>query len=289
MSRLISDRYKEWEELCQQRFRKLKENEEKLNRYYIDLYGMGEEISPEVEDKDVTVRLADPGREIRSLISYAVGCIFGRYSPDRDGLCYSGGNWDPSAYSTIVPCSDNIMTVNSPDSGLTKAVIDFVEKIYGSDTLSDNLSFIAATIGGGDDPVITIHNYLRKGFSADHCKIYKKRPIYWQITSGRKNGFCAFIYFHRYTPELLTVLESGYALPYYTELMEKQDKLIKAHKEYSGAEKASLRRDISRLQTIMLEIEGFNARLHLLAEQKIDLDPDDGIKNNYSRLKDILE
>ena len=289
MSRLISERYKEWEELCQQRFRKLKENEEKLNRFYIDLYDMAEEITPDVEDRDVTVRLADLSREIRSLISYAVGCIFGRYSPDHDGLCYAGGSWDPSAYSTIVPCSDNIMTVNSPDSGLTRAVTDFIEKIYGSDTLAENLSFMASALGGGDDPVNTIHNYLRKGFFADHCKVYKNRPIYWQITSGRKKAFSAFIYFHRYTPQLLSVLENGYALPYYAELKEKLNKLIQAHKEASGAEKAAFRRDISRLQTTLLEMEGFNARLHQLADQNIALDPDDGIKANYSMLKDILE
>lgn len=288
MSRLISDKYKEWEELCRHRFDKLKANEEQLNRYYIDLYDMGSEITPEVDDSDVTVRLADLQREIRSLISYAVGCIFGRYSLDHEGLCFAGGKWDSSLYSTIIPCSDNIMTVNSPDSGLTKAVTDFVEKVYGSDTLAENLRFIADALGGSGEPATVIHNYLRKDFFGDHFKVYKKRPIYWQFTSGRKSGFTAIMYFHRYTPELLSVLENDHAVPYSEELKAQLRSAAAAHKSSTGAEKSAYRRDISRLQSQITEMEGFIARLHLLVEENIILDPDDGIKANYEKLKEIL-
>lgn len=288
MSRLISDKYKEWEELCRQRFDKLKANEEQLNRYYIDLYDMGSEITPEVDDNDVTVRLADLHREIRSLISYAVGCIFGRYSLDREGLCYAGGRWNSSLYSTIIPCTDNIMTVNSPDSVLTKAVIGFVEKVYGSDTLAKNLRFIADTLGGYGDPLTVIHNYLRKDFFADHFKVYKKRPIYWQFTSGRKSGFTAIMYFHRYTPDLLSALEQDHAVPYFEKLKAQLRSASALHKSSKGAEKSGYRRDISRLQAQITEMEGFIARLHLLAKEKIILDPDDGIRINYEKLKEIL-
>jgi len=288
MSRLISDKYKEWEELCRQRFQRLKANEEQLNRYYIDLYGMGSEITPEVDDTDVTVRLADLQREIRSLISYAVGCIFGRYSLDREGLCYAGGQWDSSVYSTIIPCKDNIMTLNSPDSGLTKAVTNFVEKVYGSETLVENLRFIADALGGSGEPVTVIHNYLRKDFFADHFKVYKKRPIYWQFTSGKKSVFTAFMYFHRYTPELIVALERKYAVPCHEKLKSQLSSSIKLHKSSSGAEKSVHRRDISRLQAQITEMEGFIARLRLLAEQKIVLEADDGIRANYEKLKGIL-
>jgi hypothetical protein len=288
MSRLISDKYKEWEELCRQRFQRLKANEEQLNRYYIDLYGMGSEITPEVDDTDVTVRLADLQREIRSLISYAVGCIFGRYSLDREGLCYAGGKWDSSVYSTIIPCKDNIMTLNSPDSGLTRAVTDFVEKVYGSETLVENLRFIADALGGSGEPVTVIHNYLRKDFFADHFKVYKKRPIYWQFTSGKKSVFTAFMYFHRYTPELIEALERKYAVPCHEKLKNQLSSSIKLHKSSTGAEKSVHRRDISRLQAQITEMEGFIARLRLLAEQKIVLEADDGIRANYEKLNGIL-
>lgn len=288
MSRLISDKYKEWEELCRQRFQRLKANEEQLNRYYIDLYGMGSEITPEVDDTDVTVRLADLQREIRSLISYAVGCIFGRYSLDCEGLCYAGGQWDSSVYSTIIPCKDNIMTLNSPDSGLTRAVTDFVEKVYGSETLVENLRFIADALGGSGEPVTVIHNYLRKDFFADHFKVYKKRPIYWQFTSGKKSVFTAFMYFHRYTPELIGALERKYAVPCHEKLKNQLSSSIKLHKSSTGAEKSAHRRDISRLQAQITEMEGFIARLRLLAEQKIVLEADDGIRANYEKLKGIL-
>jgi hypothetical protein len=288
MSRLISDKYKEWEELCRQRFQRLKANEEQLNRYYIDLYGIGSEITPEVDDTDVTVRLADLQREIRSLISYAVGCIFGRYSLDREGLCYAGGKWDSSVYSTIIPCKDNIMTLNSPDSGLTRAVTDFVEKVYGSETLVENLRFIADALGGSGEPVTVIHNYLRKDFFADHFKVYKKRPIYWQFTSGKKSVFTAFMYFHRYTPELIEALERKYAVPCHEKLKNQLSSSIKLHKSSTGAEKSVHRRDISRLQAQITEMEGFIARLRLLAEQKIVLEADDGIRANYEKLNGIL-
>ena len=288
MSKLISDKYKDWEKLCDERFEKLKSNEEELNRFFIDLYGVGSEISPQVADSDITVRRADLQREIKSLISYAVGCIFGRYSLDRDGLCYAGGNWDSTAYSTIIPCTDNIMTLNDSESGLTAAVIEFMEKVYGSDTLNENLDFIVSALGGSGDARTFLHNYLKRSFFTDHSKIYKSRPIYWQITSGRKNAFTALMYVHRYNESFLEVLIKAHAQPRYDKLRDDLKKLSTAHKSSIGAQKASYRRDISRVQTLLLEMEGFLHRLQLLSKQGITIDLDDGVKNNYEKLKDIL-
>lgn len=288
MSRLISDKFKDWEKLCDERFSKLKSNEEKLNRFFIALYGIGDEISAEVNDNDVTVRRADLQREIKSLISFAVGCIFGRYSVDRDGLCYAGGAWDGSAYSTIIPCPDNIMTLNDSKSGLTAAVTDFIEKVYGSDTLDANLEFITEVLGGSGDAQTFLYNYLKRCFFADHSKTYKNRPIYWQITSGRKNAFTAYMYLHRYNSSFINVLLEKYAQPHYEKLSRSLDDLRKAHKLTTGAEKAALRRDISRLQTLLLEMDGFIHRLDLLSKQNITIDLDDGVKANYEKLSDIL-
>ena len=288
MSYLISDKYKEWEAICESRFQTLKQNEEKLNRYFIDIYNISDEISPNVDDSDITVRRAELQREIKSLICYAVGCIFGRYSLDREGLCYAGGVWDSSEYKTILPCQDNIMTINDKDSGLTSAVIDFIEKVYGSDTLEDNLSFIAEALGNNTDPRKAIHDYLQKSFFSDHCKIYKNRPVYWQFTSGKKGAFRAIMYVHRYNDTLLSLLENNYALPCFNAL---KNELLVLKKEYTEAlsnEKAKIRRSISRIQNLLFEMEGFLQKLHQMAENHIFLDLDDGVKVNYEKLKDIL-
>ena len=289
MSELIEDKYRKWEMLCEERFRRLKENEEKLNRFYIDLYDISEEITPDVDDSDVTVRRADLKRDIKSLLSYAIGCIFGRYSLDREGLCYAGGKWDSSAYKTIIPCKDNIMPIDTPESGLTAAVVDFVEKVYGSDTLEENLRFIADALECSGDSRTAIHNYLKRSFFDDHTKVYKKRPIYWQITSGRKGAFIALIYLHRFNGKTLSVLKDSYAVPRYNELKAQLTALSEKHRQADGAEKAALRRSSSRMQTLIVEMEGFIACLDQLIKENITIDLDDGVKVNYEKLKDILE
>ncbi|SHM65782.1 hypothetical protein [Ruminococcus flavefaciens] len=289
MSKLISDKFKEWEKLCDERFNRLKANEEKLNKFFISAYGLEQELTPEVSDEEITVRRADLQREIKSLISYAVGCIFGRYSLDKEGLCYAGGQWDDSAYSTIIPCEDNIMTINSAESGLTAAVISFVEKVYGSDTLEENLSFIAQVLGGSGDNREILQSYLRKSFFKDHSKIYRNRPIYWQFTSGSKKAFKAIMYIHRYTPETLSILREKYAVPYFEQLKILLSEQNSEYRSADSSKKAAIRRNISRTQTLILEMEGFLQRLNILAGEKIVLDLDDGVKNNYEKLKDILE
>ena len=288
MSELISNKFAEWERICDRRFNKLKENEEKLNRFFIDIYGISDELTPEVDDRYVTVRKAELQREIKSLISYAVGCIFGRYSLDREGLCYAGGKWDTSAYKTIIPCCDNILTINSEENGLTSQVIHFVEAVYGADTLEENLAFISEALGSSETPRTAIHRYLQKGFFADHSRIYKKRPIYWQFSSGSKGAFRAMMYIHRYDPGLLTVLEKKYAIPRYSELKGELSALNDAFKVSSGTERTGIRRSISRMQDIILEMEDFLNRLHELAEQRPVLELDDGVKANYEKLRSII-
>lgn len=286
MARLISDKFREWEKLCDERFNRLKSNEEKLNKYFIDLYGIGDEITPEVEDCDVTVRRAELGREIKSLISYAVGCIFGRYSLDCEGLCYAGGEWDEGKYVTVVPCPDNIVSITDKESGLTAQIVDFIEKVYGAETLEENLEFIASALGGSGKPRYVLHSYLQKDFFADHCKIYRGRPIYWQFTSGRKNAFKALMYIHRYEPETLSVLEKKYARAQHERLLSELEAL---GKQSPVINKAQLRKNTVRLQAQLTELGDFIERLHHLAEQNISLELDDGVKKNYGRLPEILE
>ena len=213
MGRLIADKYKEWEAECNERFNTLKANEEELNRIFIEIYGLQDELTPEAENKDVTVRKADLTREIKSLISYAVGCMFGRYSLDVEGLAYAGGEWDSSKYSTYIPDADNIIPICDDEyfsDDVVGRFVKFVEVVYGKDTLEENLKFIADALGGKGLPRDVTRDYFLNGFYADHLKVYQKRPIYWLFDSGKKNGFKALIYMHRYQPDTLARMRTDY-------------------------------------------------------------------------------
>lgn len=293
MGRLISDKYAAWEQECTQRFNKLKANEEELNRIFIDIYGLQDELTPEVEDKDVTVRKADLQREIKSLISYAVGCIFGRYSVDCKGLCYAGGEWDDSKYKTIIPDKDNVVPIcddNYFEDDLTARVIDFVVKVYGEDTLEENLKFIANALAvKGANPREVIRNYLLTGFYADHCKIYQKRPIYWLFSSGKKNGFKALVYMHRWQKTTVATVRTDYVHElqerYRTQLSLLEDQMQTA----SASDHVKLKKRQEKLMAQLTEINAYEEKVHHLADMMIDIDLDDGVKVNYAKFADILE
>lgn len=192
----IAEAFDQWQTECDDRFRQLKANEEELNRIFIDIYGLEDELTPEVEDKDVTVRKADLGRDIRSFISYAMGCMFGRYSLDVDGLAYAGGEWDASKYASLAADKDNIIPICDDEyfeDDIVGLFVEFVKTVYGTETLDENLKFIADALGGKGQPKDVIRNYFLSEFYSDHCKIYQKRPIYWLFDSGKKNGFKALI------------------------------------------------------------------------------------------------
>ena len=288
MGRLIFDKFKEWALACDERFAKLKGNEEELNRIFIALYGLQEELSPEVEDKDVTVRRAELQREIRSLLSYAVGCIFGRYSPDVEGLCYAGGTWDASLYRTVMPVEDNLLTLHGGEgeNDIVVRVVDFVRAVYGEDTLEENLSFIATALGGKGDAREVLRSYFINGFYADHLKVYRKRPIYWLFDSGKKNGFKALFYLHRYDAELLSRMHSQYVVKRYDSLREGVKALI------NGLSSAENRvKQVEVVKKLMLqwdELATFEKKLKLLTDERITLDLDDGVKVNYEKFGDLL-
>ncbi len=292
MSRLISDKFKEWEAECEARFNQLKANEEELNRIFIDIYGLQDELTPEVEDRDVTVRKADLQREIKSLISYAIGCIFGRYSLDVEGLAYAGGEWDASKYKTVIPDADNILPICDDDyfdDDLTGKLVKFVEVVYGKETLEENLRFIADALGGKGTAREVIRNYLLTSFYSDHTKIYQKRPIYWLFSSGKKNGFKALIYMHRYQPDLLARMRTDYVHEqqerYRTQLTMLEDAAASA----APAERVKLNKQITKIKEQILEIGQFEEKIHHLADQMISIDMDDGVKVNYEKFSDILE
>lgn len=292
MARLIADKYKEWEAECNARFNQLKANEEELNRIFIEIYGLQDELTPEVEDRDVTVRKAELQREIKSLISYAVGCIFGRYSLDVEGLAYAGGEWDGTKYKTIIPDTDNILPICDDeyfDDDLLGKIVNFVEVVYGKETLEENLRFIADALGGKGTSREVIRNYLLSDFYTDHLKVYQKRPIYWLFSSGKKNGFKALIYMHRYQPDILARIRTDYVHEQQERYRTQLSMLEEAVNSAAPSERVKLNKQIAKLKDQALEIGKFEEKIHHLADQMIEIDLDDGVKVNYAKFQDVLE
>ena len=291
MSTLISTKFSAWQSECDARFNQLKANEEELNRIFIDIYGLQDELTPDVADKDVKVRKADLQREIKSLISYAVGCMFGRYSLDVDGLAYAGGAWDAAKYKTFIPDADNILPICDdayfPDD-IVGRFIDFVRTVYGADTLDENLKFIADALGGKGTPQEVIRSYFLNDFYADHCKIYQKRPIYWLFDSGKKNGFKCLIYLHRYRPDTIARIRTDYVHElqsrYRTAIEDLTNRLATA----APAERARLNKQLTRRKDQAAELHTYEEKIHHLADQMIAIDLDDGVKHNYAIFQDVL-
>ena len=287
----IAGAFDQWQIECDDRFNQLKANEEELNRIFIDIYGLQDELTPEVEDKDVTVRKADLGRDIRSFISYAVGCMFGRYSLDVDGLAYAGGEWDSSKYVSYAADKDNIIPICDDEyfeDDIVGLFVKFVKTVYGVDTLDENLKFIADALGGKGQPKDVIRNYFLSDFYSDHCKIYQKRPIYWLFDSGKKNGFKALIYMHRYQPDTIARIRTDYVheqqARYRTALANLEQRIANA----STGERVKLNRKLTTLQAQDAEIRTYEEKIHHLADQMISIDLDDGVKKNYAIFQDVL-
>ena len=285
----ISEAFAQWKAECDDRFNRLKANEEELNRIFIDIYGLQDELTPEVEDKDVTVRRADLTREIKSLLSYAVGCMFGRYSLDVDGLAYADGKWDDSKYTTFIPDADNVLPITDEEyftDDIVGRFVEFVKVVYGTDTLEDNLAFIAKALGTkGTSPRAVIRNYFLNGFYADHVKIYQKRPIYWLYDSGKQNGFKALIYMHRYNADTSGLVRADYLYKmeqvYESEIARMDDAI--AHGASREVAQATKRKE--KLVKQLKECKDYDDRLGHIALARIPIDLDDGVKVNYDKVQ----
>ena len=287
----IAEAFDQWQTECNDRFNQLKANEEELNRIFIDIYGLQEELTPEVEDKDVTVRKADLGRDIRSFISYAVGCMFGRYSLDMNGLAYAGGEWDASKYTSFPADKYNIIPICSDEyfeDDIVNRFIEFVKVVYGAYTLDENLKFIADALGGKGQPKVVIRNYFLNEFYADHCKIYQKRPIYWLFDSGKKNGFKCLIYMHRYQPDTIARIRTDYVHGQQARYRTAIEDLEKQIANASTSERVKLSKRLVSLQAQDAELQTYEEKIHHLADQMISIDLDDGVKVNYAKFQDVL-
>lgn len=320
----ISWHYDNWKQGCEDRFNQLKYNEEELNRIFIDIYGLQDELTPDVEDKDVTVRKADLQREIKSLISYAVGCMFGRYSLDVEGLAYAGGDWNekyitttvnnlkgtftlPMAFSerrithirvdgediplSYAPDMDNILPICDDEyfeDDIAGKFVNFIKVVYGEETLEENLKFIADALGGKGTPKEVIRNYFLNDFYADHCKIYQKRPIYWLFDSGKKNGFKALIYMHRYHEDTLARMRTDYVHEQQARYRTAIEDLEQRVNAAETSERVKLNKLLAKIKDQAEEIRLYEEKIHHLADQMIRIDLDDGVKHNYELFKDVL-
>lgn len=291
----IPEAFAQWQEECDDRFNRLKANEEELNRIFIDIYGLQEELTSEVEDKDVTVRKADLQRDIKSLLSYAVGCMFGRYSLDVEGLAYAGGEWDSSKYQSFIPDADNVIPITDEeylDDDIVSRLCAWLKAVYGADTLEENLDYIAKALGNkGSTSREIIRNYFLNDFFKDHCQTYSvtgsgKRPIYWLFDSGKQNGFKALVYLHRYTPDTIGNLRIDYLHKmqrvYESEINRMQDMMDHSENAREVAA-ASKRKD--KLAKQLKECREYDEKISHLALSRIELDLDDGVKVNYRKLQ----
>ena len=304
----LTSAYNAWKLECEGRFEKLNANEEELNRIFIDIYGLQDELTPNVADKDITVhRIFDTKDdvpesmqgsnyvrtkrdEIVSLLSYAVGCMFGRYSVDVDGLAYAGGDWDDGKYKTFLPDRDGILPITDEEyleDDIISRLCDWLKAAYGADTLEENLDFIAGALGGkGNSSREIIRNYFLKDFFKDHCKTYQKRPIYWLFDSGKQNGFKALIYLHRYTPDTIGNLRVDYLHKmqrvYESEINRMQDMID--HSTNAREVAASTKRK-EKLQKQLKECRDYDEMIAHLALSRIELDLDDGVKVNYEKIQ----
>ena len=309
---LLADAYASYKQIANERFAQLKANEEELNRIFIDIYGLQDELTPEVEEKDVTVhRIFDSKDDVpevmkgsnyiltqqqvvKSLISYAVGCMFGRYSLDKPGLVYAGGEWDAGNYQTFAADKDAIIPISDNEyfnDDIVARFVEFIRTAFGADekTLEENLNFIATALGGNGSARDVIRAYFNNGFYADHCKTYQKRPIYWLFDSGKKNGFKCLIYMHRYQKDTIARIRTDYLHEqqsrYRTAISDLQNRIDNAA---STGVRVKLQKQLATVQAQVEEARLYEEKIHHLADQMLEIDLDDGVKHNYAIFKDVL-
>ncbi len=281
-----------WQGECNDRFKKLKANEEELNHIFIDIYGLQDELNSEVYDKDITVYSANLQDDMKSFISYLIGLIMGRYSLDYEGIAYAGGKWDESRYKRYIPDDDGIVPIYpfvGMKKGLTAQICNLVKMIYGEDSYRRNLEFIAQALGkkNAESAEETLNRYLNNDFYTDHLKRYKKCPIYWMLSSGSEGGFKCLIYMHRYNEDTLARTNAMYYLPDSTRLKNELDETLVALTTASGKDKIALEKKRQILAARYNEALEYGQILDYMANKYISIDLDDGVKVNYEKFQNI--
>lgn len=290
----LAQAFETWKNKSDEAFQQLKQLEEQNNRYWIDAYGLQDELTPEVPNDQITIRRADLSRDICSLISYAVGCMMGRYSLDKPGLIHAGQPFDPSQHQTFPADSDAILPITDQayfDDDIVSRIVEFIRTAYGESHLKENLDFIAnaLTLRTGESAQDRIRRYFLTEFISDHIQTYKKRPIYWLFTSGKTRAFSALVYLHRYTPNTVAQLRTDYVLELQRKLAGECDR---TQKQLDTATNSTAKKTIQkRLKTLRdqdKELADYQAKLQTVADRRIQLDLDDGVAYNYTRFKGLV-
>jgi hypothetical protein len=291
---LLEEAYKKWSQFTFQQFEEMKSNEEEINRIFIDIYGLQEELSYKVEDKDVTLRKADLRRDVRSFISYAVGCLFGRYSLDVDGLANAGGELDAKKYQIFNADQDNILPILPGayfEDDIVSRFIDFVQVTFGAENLPKNLEFIVNNLGKKKDETAkeTIRRYFLNEFFKDHLQIYKKRPIYWLFTSGKEKAFNCLIYMHRYDKTTLSRIRTDYLHEYQIRLDGEKESLQNIIEgDSTTTEISNAKKDLKVLDKKITDLKEYDELLHHMADMQIEIDLDDGVVVNYEKFNGLV-
>ena len=283
--------YELWEKECRRRFETMRKNEEEINRILIKAYNLEQEITPEVDPKEITVYRADKTREIKSLISYAVGCMFGRYSLEREGIVFAGGMWNGDNSRQFPPDKDGIIPISDDEyfqDDIVNRFAEFIKTLYGQNNLEENLSFIAEALGGKGNSREVIRNYFLTEFYSDHLKVYQKTPIYWMFDSGKKNGFKCLVYMHRYKEDTVARIRTDYLHEQQARYRTAITDLEQQSSHANASERVRISKKLDTLRAQAEEAKVYEEKVHHLADQMIRLDIDKGVKDNYEVLSDIL-
>ena len=288
----LQDAYQNWTKEQKEKIDIIIKNEEHINEEFISLYSLEKEMSAHINRQDITLFPTSITYNVKSLISYAVGCMFGRYSLDEEGLIYAGGEWDDSRYHTFIPDADNCIPITDEEyfsDDIVGRFVDFVKTVYGADTLKENLEFIANALGNkGDTSREVIRNYFLKDFYADHLKVYQKRPIYWLFDSGKQNGFKALIYMHRYDADTVGRVRTDYlhrAQKYVETAMQSAQYTI--DNASSASEKSKATKAVTKYTRQLAEMKIYDEAIAHIANKRIRIDLDDGVKVNYEKFQGV--
>ncbi|MBO0587705.1 hypothetical protein [Sporosarcina sp. E16_8] len=291
----LQSAFSAWKQHTEFQFNQLKANEEELNRIFIQIYGLKDELMPDVEDKDITIRKAELVRDTKSFLSYFIGCTVGRYSLEVEGLAYAGGEWDESEYASFKPNKYGILQFTDAEyfeHDIIARLREFLAVAFQADTVDDNLQWLAEALEmkKGEYAEARLRRYFMDEFFTDHCKPYQKRPIYWLVDSGKQKGLRTLIYMHRYQPDTMATIR----FEHLQEIQAKYNNEIDAldirlvNPNLSATEKRNLEKQKDLFKKRLEELLEFDKKLAKYANDQIGIDLDDGVKVNYAKFDGVL-
>lgn len=293
----MEDSWLQWSGEAERRVEELVALEKANNKHYIEFYGLQKELSCDVAIDQIMFARAERGKDTQSLVSYAIGCMMGRYSLDESGLIFAnsrGVGFNSDRYSLFPADIDGIIPVTDEpwfEDDASERVREFVKVVWGDNTLVENMEWLADSLGrkSGESAEEAVRGYLSASFFKDHLKTYKKRPIYWLFSSGKQKAFECLVYLHRYNEGTLSRMRMEYVVPLQSRMQARIDKLADdINSATSSVQQNALQKRKDKLTKQLEELRRFDENLRPYADQRITLDLDDGVKVNYGKFGDLL-